>query len=114
MNTERENTQIAEKMIRRMLSGSNGSVWNEAFRAKTIVNDFVKAEIDNNQFQALVVLAFRARDEFMTSNLVKLLNRGWYDHVPTSIVRLVGKKDAWPIIEMWRGRYWMLDLKQAA
>lgn len=54
------------------------------------VNKFVKVELSQNQFDALVSFCFNVGETaFMRSTLVKLLNDGQYDEVPAQLRRWV-------------------------
>ena len=58
--------------------------------AEKSVNDSVHVELNQNQFDALVSLAFNiGRSAFRASTLVKLLNQKQYDKVPEQMRRWV-------------------------
>ena len=52
------------------------------------VNDAVKVELNQNQFDALVSFVFNVGNgAFLGSTLLKVLNQGKYDEVPTQLER---------------------------
>ncbi len=52
------------------------------------INEVIKVELSQNQFDALVSLVFNIGiNAFSTSTLVKLLNKGKYSDVPAQIMR---------------------------
>jgi lysozyme len=56
--------------------------------AEKAVNDGVKVALDQNQFDALVSFTFNVgTGAFTSSTLLKLLNEGQYDQVPTQLLR---------------------------
>ena len=58
--------------------------------AEQAVNDNVKVALNQNQFDALVSFAFNVGNgSFKNSTLLKLLNQGKYDQVPTQLLRWV-------------------------
>lgn len=55
-------------------------------RFEKIVNDTIKVELNQNQYDALVAFAFNVGDgAFAKSTLVKKLNKGLYLEVPTEL-----------------------------
>jgi lysozyme len=56
--------------------------------AQNAVNNGVKVALNQNQFDALVSFAFNVGNgAFAGSTLLKLLNQGQYDQVPTQLLR---------------------------
>lgn len=56
--------------------------------AEDAVNNNVRVPLSQNQFDALVSFAFNVGiSAFANSTLVKLLNQGLYDQVPTQLMR---------------------------
>jgi lysozyme len=54
------------------------------------VNSCVKVELTQNQFDCLVSFAYNCGNgAFQNSTLLKLLNKGGYDQVPTQLLRWV-------------------------
>ena len=58
--------------------------------AEVAVNSYVKVELDQNQFDALVSFTFNSGAQaFAESTLLKMLNQGSYDAVPDQLRRWV-------------------------
>lgn len=58
--------------------------------AEKSVNEAVTVPLNQNQFDALVSFAFNVGDgAFRSSTLLKLLNQGRYDDVPTQLRRWI-------------------------
>jgi lysozyme len=56
--------------------------------AENAVNNGVKVKLNQNQFDALVSFTFNVgTGAFNSSTLLKLLNQGQYDQVPTQLLR---------------------------
>ena len=66
--------------------------------AEKVVNEQVKVPLNQNQFDALVSFVFNVgTSAFSSSTLLKLLNQGQYDQVPTQLRRWV--RDSGKIVQ---------------
>jgi len=69
--------EVAERFLR-----------EDLFHAERSVGAYACIKLNDNQFAALVSFAFNVGvKNFESSQLLKLLNRGWYDQVPAQLMR---------------------------
>ena len=88
--TARQGMMITEDQAEALLAA-------DLFEFETLVEQYVKVALTDNQFGALVLFAFnvgpgsesRKIDGFKTSTLLKQLNLGGYEQVPTQLLRWV-------------------------
>lgn len=74
-------TELSDKEIDDLLTQDLG-------RFEKAVKTFVHVDINQSQFDALVIFAFNVGEAaFLKSTLLKDLNSGFYDHVPYQLMR---------------------------
>lgn len=61
--------------------------------AERAASDLVKVPLGENQYAALVCFVFNiGADAFANSSLLRNLNNGWFEQVPTQLMRWVNSK----------------------